>query len=620
MALLIWEFKKIAWPSTPEPSTKHQAQNEQEVDVVTNSMNKQVDVLIVGAGPAGAMAANLLGQYNIRTLLIDRETEIVTIPRAVGMCDEGSRIVESSGLMAELESQLTPINDLYLKKQDKSAMFRFDCETEVNGHQILRSFYQPGLENILREGLKRFQCIEFWQGTECLQIEDLGGQVKCRLRRNDNTCQTVTCKYVIASDGARSSIRKMLGTVFKGYSYAQDWLVVDVKNDPVKDRSFMQFMCDPNRPGVTLPTPNGSRRWEFVVKKNEHKSFINSESSIRELLRPWGNIDDMEITRKSVYTFHAVVADQFRIGNVFLLGDAAHLTPPFAGQGLMAGFRDAANLCWKLAYVVKGALPPDILDTYNQERRPQAAMIVYLARIMGLFVLPQNPMRVLLRDAFFKMATLKHRRSNSLEKAQIRKLPNNIVGYRALLKPQKNPEKLDLGYELPNFRVNQKKGLNGNNQGTDTCLLDTALGNQFYLLRWSNSANSMADHSEHISPSVGAMLNQIDCRFCTIVNHENTFWNYESSLKRDDAPSILNIDSSTLNSRSIQRTKFVIDIDQKYQTMFKSGERWLLIRPDKMVVVSTGTKNLNKALGKYLSHSLQLTVESNHPFTSVGVV
>lgn len=537
----------------------------------------QYDVVIVGAGPTGVVAANFLGAQGIKTLIIDREPDVVNIPRAVGICEEGSRIINATGLGDEVSKGLVEINDVFFMDKHINPMFRLGFDEQLNSNPALRTFHQPKAEKVFRKGLKRYPHVELWQNTECLQFTDLGDEVKLRLLKSKGRKAEqyidVNCRYLLGADGARSSIRKMLNIPFEGRTYGQDWLVIDIKKDPSKeaDRSYIYFICDPDRPGVSLPTPDGGRRWEFVVKEGETEEMMTNDSNIAALLKPWCDLEDIELERKSVYTFHAVIARKFSVGNVFLLGDAAHLTPPFAGQGLMAGLRDAYNIAWKLAFVIKGKLPRSILDSYSRERRPQASLIVGLARLVGMFILPQNAALAKARDWAFSFATRSLGNESNEQRSGLKKIQNNMIGYRAIRHWQKDPNTLALGFELPQFQVQT--------QGGKVLPMDQALPTEFTILSYNrNSENTLRENTKQAFLDLGGV-------FCTLSE--------KPSSNKDDKAHLR-----------------IQDIEGKYNDVFQSGEHHIIIRPDRMVVGICKTCDLDKKLSQYLKEIGLRTDES----------
>ena len=555
------------------------------VEAMSNDEKIIYDVLIVGAGPAGALSANLLGKAGVRVLLVDKEKEIVEIPRAVGLCNEGSRILNAAGLMKDFENNLMDMSEVQFRSEKMDPFFSVDCSEKVNGYNIIRTLYQPDLERCMREGINRYDNVDFWTGTECLQIEDRGNSVQCRLVTDGNQYRNITCRYVMGCDGGRSNIRKMMGVEFSGQTYAQDWFIIDVKNDPevhtfnknvpgkTNDRDFIYFMCDPDRPGVTLPTPNGTRRWEFVVKKGESHESISSDQSIKKLLAPWGDADEMNVVRKAIYTFHSRIAKKFRVGNVFLLGDAAHLTPPFAGQGLMAGLRDAYNLSWKISSVIHGELDDEFLDTYHDERHPQAVIIVNVAKALGFLILPQKKWLSGMRDALFRGF---NKVSRSDTKKSLRKTPNSTLGFWSLMRGTSDITTLMQGYEiLQNSVYKEKPGPN-----VESVLIDDCLPNKFVLLSYGESC--LGDLSKDVLDDYCAFSGE------SIVIKNAAFNGGDQSRSLSNA-------LGTYNEETIY------DIDNYYKSLFDDGKKVLLIRPDKMIVVCEDRKKANEALRKYMT-------------------
>lgn len=543
--------------------------------------NKKIsfDVLIVGAGPVGITTANLLGSMGVRTLVIDKSPDILQIPRAVGMCDEGSRIVNSLGLMQELEKEMLPVDAVHFMTKDAEPGFCVDTGTIVNGFQILRTIYQPGAERILRKGLTRYKNVELMLDAELLQHIDLGDRVKSSVKINVNADHAeyvdISSRFVLGCDGASSIVRRMLNINLKGQTYAQDWLIVDVANDPIPEGTPVQFICDKKRPAVTLPTPNRTRRWEFVLKCSEKSDEMCSMETITRLLKPWGDASTMDIQRKTVYKFHALTAERFSKGNVFLLGDAAHLTPPFAGQGLMAGLRDASNIAWKISAVLKGTLPDTIMDTYNKERRPQAKIIIGMARLMGLLILPQSHIMATLRDAFFVLQqTLTGNRKNQ-ESNKLKKVAHSTLGFKSLLYWFRDPNTLTAGFEFPFIQVKTPK----------------------------NEIKPMEELFQH-----QYILLSKDVSLDDVVSDSNM-----QTFKHMGGESVCLVDdSSKLNDGLVFN-----DIDKILTQQLVGKKEVALVRPDRFVVFTCNKANLNEKLQSYFKTLFQNFGE-NH--LHVGVV
>ena len=346
------------------------------------------DVLLVGLGPVGATMANLLGRYGVRVVAVDRSTEIFMKPRAIALDNEALRILQMAGLEDGAFATVAIPQVLY-----HSPFFgrfgRINTAGIVDGHPMLVTFYQPDLERLLRERLAKYPTVEPRLGVELEALADNGDHVLATLKTAQGCTIQARARYVVGADGANSIVRKLLGINYKGHSFQQDWLIVDARGVP-NPIDHCEFICDPKRPTPHMVAPGGRQRWEFKLNPGETPAQMEQPESVRRLLRPWCDLDSIEIERTAVYRFHAREAESFAKGRCFLVGDAAHITPPFAGQGLVAGLRDVANLAWKLAWVLRGQASESLLASYDPERRPHARKIINLARFLGALVMPSN--------------------------------------------------------------------------------------------------------------------------------------------------------------------------------------------------------------------------------------
>lgn len=354
----------------------------------------QFDVLVVGYGPVGAAMACLLGKYGVRTMVIDRSPGILQMPRAIALDNEALRILQMCGL-PEGAFEIRAIPRVHYMSPYAGEFARINSSGSLDCHPRLVTFYQPELEEALRDRVSTHGCVRVATGVEMLDFTDQGGHVEARLRRSDGTTEQVTARYLVAADGAKSAVRAAIGQEFTGSTYAEEWLIVDAER-PDQSMTDIEFACDPRRPTPHMPAPGKRERWEFMLHPGESAELMEREETVRELLAPYGRVEDMRVTRKAVYRFHARTCDHFSRGRVFLVGDAAHITPPFIGQGLVAGLRDAANLAWKLAWVVRGMAGERILDSYDTERRPHAKAMIDLARFMGHLIMPRSRLRAVL--------------------------------------------------------------------------------------------------------------------------------------------------------------------------------------------------------------------------------
>lgn len=348
----------------------------------------EYQVLIAGAGPTGLVMANILGSFGIATLLVEANASTVSEPRAVSIDDESLRTMQYLGLIDKVRAQIVPGYGSYYHSAAGACFARVLPDIMDYGFPRRSAFRQPLLEAQLREGLGRFPCVHTRFRTRVTHLRDAGDSVSIDLRSDEGVLETVRARYVAACDGARSGIREALKIPMGGSTYEQRWLIVDLAGSTDRFRHTRVY-CDPARPALALPGPHGTRRYEFMLQPGESPEDLLVESRVRSLMARHSAEDaGLEITRKVVYQFHARIAARWRAGNIFLAGDAAHLTPPFAGQGMNSGVRDAHNLAWKLALALRGELGEGVLDTYESERKPHAWSLIQMAVTMGRVMMP----------------------------------------------------------------------------------------------------------------------------------------------------------------------------------------------------------------------------------------
>lgn len=366
------------------------------------TLNLPSGVLIVGAGPTGLTLANLLGQAGIATLLIDRKASTVAEPRAVSIDDESLRTMQAIDLAAEVMQDVVPGYGVhYFDRPGGHCFGKVEPTSMLYGFPKRNAFRQPLFEATLRRGLDRFPCLDVRFEHELLSFQQDDDIVVAQIKDAAGEMITVSARYLVACDGGRSPVRKQLGVAMVGSSFQSRWLVVDTDQD---DDPFWQtrVYCDARRPIVEVPGPHRTRRFELMLRPEEDDAAMLNDGKLRELLRPFRGDKATSVVRKTVYTFHARVAARWRVGRIFLAGDAAHLTPPYAGQGMNSGIRDAHNLGWKLIGVLRGILHPRVLDTYEQERRDHAWALIKLALNLGVVMAPASVLRARLISGLFR--------------------------------------------------------------------------------------------------------------------------------------------------------------------------------------------------------------------------
>lgn len=369
-------------------------------------MTDRYSVAVVGAGPVGVTAANLLGVYGVTTLIIDREPDIVGYPRAIGVDDEALRTFQTVGLVEDVLRGA--IQNVPLKFFDASGHCLADVRPTGQDHGWYKRniFTQPVAEAALRLGLKRFPHVTTMLGAEMRDLrQDENGVTLC-LVDDRGQPREVRADYVIAADGGRSPTRTLLGIPLEGATHSRKWVVIDCANDPL-DAPYTALHCDPRRPYVCAHLPDDHRRWEFMLFPDEDADEMLTPERVNHLLHH--HVRDpsaVNVIRARVYTHHSRIAARFVDGRVALAGDAAHLMPPWAGQGMNTGIRDVTNLCWKLAAIVQASAQPSLLDTYNRERRPHAQAMIDLSTTLGRILSPTRRSLAHARDWFLRAASL----------------------------------------------------------------------------------------------------------------------------------------------------------------------------------------------------------------------
>ncbi|MEV5834160.1 bifunctional 3-(3-hydroxy-phenyl)propionate/3-hydroxycinnamic acid hydroxylase [Nocardia sp. NPDC052112] len=349
-----------------------------------------IPVVVVGAGPTGLTAATLLAGYGIETLVLERWDGIYPQPRAVHLDGEIRRILARLGVDADFEAISRPALGLRLIDPDMRVLAQFDRDPAggSNGYPEANLFDQPELEAILRANVLRYPGITLRGNAEVVGMTQENGCVRVDFTdRVTGTAESVLAGYVLGCDGANSVARAAIGATMRDLNFAQRWLVVDVETAAdFGEWEGVHQVCDPVRAATYMRIGTTRYRWEFQLRPGETAAYFNDSTNLHPLIAPWtGNTppDALRLVRVAEYTFRAQLADRWRCGRIFLLGDAAHLTPPFIGQGMGAGLRDAANLAWKLAGVLADNLPASVLDTYEIERKPHAHAMIRLAKFTG---------------------------------------------------------------------------------------------------------------------------------------------------------------------------------------------------------------------------------------------
>jgi len=325
------------------------------------------DLVVIGCGPVGLMTAIRARQHGLSVVAIDRLTDVYPLPRAIGMDDEIQRLFTTAGMSDGLRVWSTPMPGAEFVDRNGERVVGYDIpagHVASNGHHPVVAFDQPSLERTMRARAEELG-VDLRLGVEVTGLDATTAHLDGG---------AVTGRWVVGADGASSSVRKALGVALEDQGFDESWVVVDATladPDLPLPRNCVQH-CDPARVVTFVPGHDTRRRWEFQLLPDETHEEMVDPARVEQLMLPWGNPEQLRIDRTAVYRFHATVAERFRVGDVFLAGDAAHQMPPFNGQGMCSGMRDADNLVWKLAAVANGQADDRLLDTYDAERRPHA--------------------------------------------------------------------------------------------------------------------------------------------------------------------------------------------------------------------------------------------------------
>jgi len=352
-----------------------------------------VDVAIVGYGPVGQALALKLAQQGHRIAVVERWPTLFGLPRAVGLDHEAMRILQSLGITDEFAPYTAPSQVYEWRNGAGDLLVAFPGLDHMasSGWPAGNGFSQPALERILDERVRNEHAaqVQVLQGTAVTALAEAAEHVVLELHPTGAVApRHIAARYVVGCDGAGSIVRQALGARYEDLAFAADWLVVDLRpRDPARCSADLIQVCDPRRPTTMVTGGPGRRRFEFMMLEGERKEDFNNARAAWSLLERWGwTPANAVLERHAVYTFRACVADRWRSGRMMIAGDAAHLTPPFAAQGLCAGLRDVAALAWRLDQVLHGRGPERLLDSYGDERRPHARALVEFAVELGRII------------------------------------------------------------------------------------------------------------------------------------------------------------------------------------------------------------------------------------------
>jgi 3-(3-hydroxy-phenyl)propionate hydroxylase len=365
------------------------------------------DVAIVGCGPVGATLANLLGQQGVRVAVLERDTSIYSQPRAGHFDGEVMRVFQSLGLADEIAAKVLVNPGMQFVSATGELLLDWPRPQQVGpeGWHPSYRFHQPFLEQALRGALAKLSSVDVYLGSEVTRLEHIARGLRLHYSSTASGMGSMLdAKFVIGCDGARSTVKRFMQVSNDDLGSHAQWLVIDLKlHRPREDLPRMTIQwCDPARPMTMACGIEGRRRWEIMLMPGDDIDAVATPEFFWPLIRRWVRPGEAEVERAVVYAFHALVARQWRVGRALLAGDACHQMPPFMGQGMCAGIRDAANLGWKLAAVLRGTAQESLLDTYQTEREPHLREFIGTAVRLGAMIHVIDPAKAAERDAQFK--------------------------------------------------------------------------------------------------------------------------------------------------------------------------------------------------------------------------
>jgi 3-(3-hydroxy-phenyl)propionate hydroxylase len=392
------------------------------------------DVAIIGYGPVGATFANLLAKHGLKIAVVEQAPDIYDKPRAITIDHEVLRVFQACGLGEVMAKGIAPHPGTHYLGVDREVIKIFDPMPQPYplGWVPTATFVQPDAERALRGRLSEYGGANVFLSTRAVDLAQDERGVALTIER-EGTVSTLRAQYLVACDGANSFVRKQLGIELDDLAFDEWWMVVDALTDDLTKRPHKCFQyCWPSRPGTFLPGPGALRRWEIKLLPGETPEDFASSDRILSALSAFTDTSDLTIWRSAVYRFHALVAQKWRSGRIFLMGDAVHQTPPFLGQGLCAGIRDAFNLAWKLAFVLKSRGGDALLDSYEIERKPHVSAVIGAAKEFGKIIGELDEVAARARDAKLR-AELAAGTAETIRQRYIPNLKSGVIAANAML-------------------------------------------------------------------------------------------------------------------------------------------------------------------------------------------
>jgi len=554
------------------------------------------DVAIIGYGPTGQMLALLLGEKGYRVAVFERWPTLYPQPRAVHYDHEIARVFKAVGIEDALASIVEPGGIYEWRNARGETLLSFDwSEQSVSGWPSSTMFPQPQLEAILDSSVKALPSVTVYQGWAAEQVAQTQGAVHLQVRKQVVTSSgelapaddllSVRARYVIGADGANSFLRQHMRTSLNDLGFLFDWLVVDViPHEPREWNPPNLQVCDPVRPTTVVSGGKGRRRWEFMRLPGESVEDLNNAETAWKLLAPWDiTPENATLERHALYTFRARWAESWRDGHFLLAGDVAHLMPPFAGQGMGAGVRDAVNLAWKLDLVLSGRAEESILDTYTSERLPHVQSTIHFSVELGKIICISDPEAARMRDQ--QMVAVRQAAQGGLPQ------PSFLPGPGIFLEGDPLAGHMFLQREVARFG---KRGLFDDIVGGGFCLISTggdpathlspddeafftSIGGQSVSLR-----NSADEHADHVIDISGAYFDWFAANTCAVVLTRPDFAIYGTAPDLAGAVKLVRSLREQLHPSSTDERNYIMTTEQRKTSPMQEGSLDEVIVPARL--------------------------------------
>lgn len=459
--------------------------------------DQKTQVLIIGAGPVGLLLANLLGAYGVKTLVLEKNASYEIEPRAVSIDDESLRSLQLLQLVEAFKQQIVMGYGVQYYDRKNKPLAEIMPSVQDYGYPKRNAFRQPDLVKLLIDNLQKHPSVQVLFQHQLLSIEHNDHQVLCQVQTGDQHTIQLQADWMVGCDGGRSLTRDLIQSKLDGQTYPQKWLIVDLAERQCSLRHTQTF-CDPVRPAIRLPGPDRTLRYEFMLHADDNDQHVLQESVFRDWIRQRMPADaDLPLVRKAVYSFHARTASVWQKNRVLLAGDAAHLTPPFAGQGLNSGIRDVTNLAWKLAAVLKWNMPDSLIRSYEAERKPHAAALIKMALQIGAFMQPKNQFSAFCMQNALRAACLIQPAKDYILQLKFKPKPHFSEGWFIAKKHHPQAELIPQPYVQ--------------DQTSKMGLLDDYLGQGFAVIGWAGHSfyqNIQKFIPPHVPVTFIALLNR----------------------------------------------------------------------------------------------------------------